>query len=842
MFFPGRGEALSRTIEAESALTDLYSEALRRWTPTARDAALPALAAAALPPDPAALTQAQSLWEQHADEVILAGMGILWAAAVYETVSGLGGRIIETVTPDVDTVVLGIVLAALIGMRRTEVEDAIGYVEATPGLRVSRDEYLESLRNDIAGTPAVVRSKVEAALSNLTTEVQRVDPAPESSTTVPAQSDNQPEPSISIEIVPETRREVLAARAAEVLEVDSPEMQAVARDGGYQAAEVLNHAVIAAAMQSEDADQLRKVWISTLDGKTRPSHWAADGQRAPLAGTFTVGGEQLRFPADPMASAAERKNCRCRVGILGADEEIPDEVDRHTERLDGRDSVAINRNGRTQAEEIERRRDAGNVRARDDENGIGRVASLGTEEMSMTTTLADIAAISREDAKRAVADAKAAVAEAGETYLTFTDALFAVTGTPTSDRRMLAADIDLTLRETPLPLQWCEKSRGGHDDSVTIGVIESLSYEDGEVRASGYLLNNEHATKAFELMSHGVANPSVDLGGEFEMFETYDDGTVVTDDNFDPSRPIYRTITRAEVLATTIVAIPAFGQTRIALNAEREARDRALVSSAAAKFQPRVYDPELFSDPGLSGPTPLTIDPTTGRIFGHVAVFSEKHRSVGLGHISPPRSRTGYAHFHSSPPVYLSDGTRLPVGRLTVGIGHAPTSGVSNAEAQAHYDNAEACFALVRAGEDTTGIWVSGVAAPWSTPERVEMGLAAPLSGDWRPYGGDLELVAVLAVNTPGFLCRSTTDSRGNPLSLVASMSPRPSTAVTAVPTFADIKAAVAEALAESAQAAELARRRDAVLARAFAAVGEPPRPATPTERMGALIEALPKD
>ncbi|OMC08544.1 hypothetical protein [Mycolicibacterium fortuitum] len=827
MFWPGRGEALSRTIEAESALSGLYSEALRRWAPDARAVALPALTAAALPPDPAALAQAQSAWDQHAGEVILAGMGILWAAAVYETVSDLGGGIIDTVTPDVDTVVLGIVLAALIGMRRTEVEDAIGYVEATPVLRVSRDEYLESLRNDIAGTPAAVRAKLDAALSNLTMEVQRIELAPESSTTVPAPSDNPPspvsEPRITIDVVPETRPEVLAAKAAEVLEVDSPEMQAVARDGGYQAAEVLNHAVIAAAMQSEDADELHKVWISTLDGKTRPSHWAADGQRAPLAGTFTVGGEQLRFPADPTASAAERKNCRCRVGILGADEEIPDEVDRHTERLDGRDSVAINRNGRTQAEEIERRRDAGNVRARDDEDGIGRVASGGWT------------APSEQEYEMAEGDA--------ETYLTFTDALFAVVGTPTDDRRMLAADIDLTFRDTPLPLQWCEKSRGGHDDSVTIGVIESLSYQDGEVRASGYLLNNEHATKAFELMSHGVANPSVDLGGEFEMFETYDDGTVVTDDNFDPSRPIFRTITKAKVMATTIVAIPAFGETHISLNAEREARDRSLVAAAAENFQEYVktYDPALFENPRLTRATAPTMNPETGRIYGHLAEWGHTIRG---GTEPTPRNHNGYLNFHTSQ-VMLDNGKQLSVGRLTVQGGHASTApGVTVATARAHYDNVCTAFGLVRVGEDEFGIWFSGVPAPGVDPEIFQMGMTAQLSGDWRDCpGAGLDMIGAHAVNSPGFpIYSAVTGPDGREVALVASLGPSARSAPgPGVPTLADFKAIVTEALAESAQAAELARRRDAVLARAFAAVGEPPRPVTPTERIGQLIEALPK-
>ncbi|MGC7194468.1 hypothetical protein RA997_23275, partial [Mycobacteroides abscessus subsp. abscessus] len=93
--------------------------------------------------------------------------------------------------------------------------------------------------------------------------------------------------------------------------------------------------VVAAAAQSDEAVELEKTWICTIDGKTRPTHWAADGQRVPLKGHFTVGGEQLFVPGDMSASPAEWKNCRCRVGILAVDEELPDEVDRHTERLDG---------------------------------------------------------------------------------------------------------------------------------------------------------------------------------------------------------------------------------------------------------------------------------------------------------------------------------------------------------------------------------------------------------------------------------------------------------------------------------------------------------------------------
>lgn len=54
-----------------------------------------------------------------------------------------------------------------------------------------------------------------------------------------------------------------------------------------------------------------KRWIAVDDLRTRPAHAAADNQTVERAGVFTVGGEQLQFPGDPNASAANVIFCRC---------------------------------------------------------------------------------------------------------------------------------------------------------------------------------------------------------------------------------------------------------------------------------------------------------------------------------------------------------------------------------------------------------------------------------------------------------------------------------------------------------------------------------------------------
>lgn len=56
-----------------------------------------------------------------------------------------------------------------------------------------------------------------------------------------------------------------------------------------------------------------KVWLATGDHRTRPSHRAADGDKVPIDGQFTVGGGTLRYPGDPTGPAEETINCRCSL-------------------------------------------------------------------------------------------------------------------------------------------------------------------------------------------------------------------------------------------------------------------------------------------------------------------------------------------------------------------------------------------------------------------------------------------------------------------------------------------------------------------------------------------------
>jgi hypothetical protein len=62
-----------------------------------------------------------------------------------------------------------------------------------------------------------------------------------------------------------------------------------------------------------------RVWDATLDGRTRPDHANADGQKRDKNGFYHIGGELARYPLDLNLSAGQTVNCRCheRIEIEG---------------------------------------------------------------------------------------------------------------------------------------------------------------------------------------------------------------------------------------------------------------------------------------------------------------------------------------------------------------------------------------------------------------------------------------------------------------------------------------------------------------------------------------------
>lgn len=156
-----------------------------------------------------------------------------------------------------------------------------------------------------------------------------------------------------------------------------------------------------------------------------------------------------------------------------------------------------------------------------------------------------------------------------------------------------------------------------------------------------------------------------------------------------------------------------------------------------------------FENPRLDRATPLTVT-EEGRVYGTLASWDECHLGIGNRCVTAPHSATDYALFKVGE-VKCGDGAVIPTGKITLGTGHAdPALGM--VPASEHYDNTGNCVAVVNIGEDKFGIWVAGSLVPGVDAEKVAELRRSPLSGDWRRYNGNLELVAALAVNTPGFV------------------------------------------------------------------------------------------
>lgn len=337
-------------------------------------------------------------------------------------------------------------------------------------------------------------------------------------------------------------------------------------------------------------------------------------------------------------------------------------------------------------------------------------------------------------------------------------AVLARLGTPTGDGRILAPG-GITSRDLPLPLMWQGQTQDGHGGASVIGRIETIRFGDDMVTATGSLLDSAEWSGAMEQMEAGVVGPSVDLDDiEYQM----DDQENIV-------------ITQGRIAGATLVPIPAFEGVSITLeplpvqenyNAPAEYFEPGMMSKGcsqddrlrdlaafaadvtAARTATVVRPPaDWFAAPDVDRLTPLTVT-DTGRVFGHIAGWNTCH--VGLpGCVTPPRSATAYASFHTGE-QQTAEGGSIAVGTLVTGPRHAAPELTFRAAAQ-HYDDVASAVAKVVAGEDDHGIWVAGWLLPGADPAKVEMFMSSAVSGDWRRVGGSLELIAVCSVNAPGF-------------------------------------------------------------------------------------------
>jgi 2'-5' RNA ligase len=300
----------------------------------------------------------------------------------------------------------------------------------------------------------------------------------------------------------------------------------------------------------------------------------------------------------------------------------------------------------------------------------------------------------------------------------------------------------------PWPFRWAPADNGGHDGAVVIGRVDGLSRDPsspGAIFANVTVFTGDsappEAAAYLNLLANGAAG-GVSVDGDMAEF------TVV--DKLDANGDFVGMemhFTQMRLRTMTAVDIPAFAGAKITLaDTPSDCPDDMPMMAIIASAIP-VEPPLEWFETRLAEPTPVTVT-ADGQVFGHLALKGTCHIAQPQGCVTPPTGST-YAYFHTGE-VLCAGGEAVAVGHLTFGTGHAAMSDNALAAAS-HYDNTGTVAADVRAGEDEYGIWVAGALRSTLTDEQIREFRAAPLSGDWRRIGGRLELVAALAVNTPGF-------------------------------------------------------------------------------------------
>jgi len=344
----------------------------------------------------------------------------------------------------------------------------------------------------------------------------------------------------------------------------------------------------------------------------------------------------------------------------------------------------------------------------------------------------------------------------------------------------------IEIRELPLPLMWQIKTGEGHLGSVVVGRIDHMERtENGIGNAHGVFDTGAYGREAERLVRSGfIRGVSADL----DQFEAKEDKPEAKENAEGPEEigKSKLTINHARVMAATIVAKPAFQECTISLveetptNQEDEVipedgiyeesvdsflEAEALTASGFLESEIPVTPPAAwFANPKLTKATPLTIDPD-GRIYGHIAAWHVNH--IGMPNSTrPPRSKSKYQYFHTGV-VRTDAGKDVPVGQLTLAGGHASLQADAQSAAK-HYDDTASAIADVHAGEDDYGIYVAGCLRPDATEMQIRKLRASAPSGDWRPIGGSLELVAVCQVNVPGFPIARALVASGKVFALVA--------------------------------------------------------------------------
>lgn len=365
-------------------------------------------------------------------------------------------------------------------------------------------------------------------------------------------------------------------------------------------------------------------------------------------------------------------------------------------------------------------------------------------------------------------------------------AVLCIEGQPTGDGRIVLPGA-LSWRDLPRPLMFQRETPAGglggnpHAGAVIAGRIDRIWRDGSKIMGEGYFDTGADGVELARMTTdRTIRGVSVDLDEvSGEVTEDAPNGAFSEARIMGATCCPFEAIVGAEIwIATEALATQADGQPDVPPHEYVDSGDGTcekcgqpasdpihdggaqagvhlpadvLVAAGGPLLPPEAW----FQDPDLPGPTPLTIA-DDGRVFGHAFLWDTPHRA--LPGRTPPHSPSGYSHFTTGSRRAACDcpdrggQVEIPTGVITLGTSHAsPSRTVSPREAVSHYEQTGLAAADVAMGEDEHGGWVAGALRPGVSDERLIELRGASLSGDWRFIGGRLDLVAILAVNTPGF-------------------------------------------------------------------------------------------
>lgn len=390
-------------------------------------------------------------------------------------------------------------------------------------------------------------------------------------------------------------------------------------------------------------------------------------------------------------------------------------------------------------------------------------------------------------------------------------------GVRTGDRRLIASQA-LTWRDLPQPLMATTTTSDGHDGAELVGRIDAADRVDASkmidsrtgqpygkgayaITLSGVFTNDEEAGRIAQLIADRfLRGVSVDMGDVERIYELVDaEGEPTADE--EAAVDMLETVTAGRIGPVTILPFPAFeaayiellddeGRVGPAMQPGRPtaseakaglnlhdgehtlracgpcAEGQSLVAGGGPQYPPA----EWFEDPKLGPKDGALTVLDSGRIFGRFGDWETCHTGYAGQCVRLPHSAIGYAAFHRGM-TKTAEGTLVNTGLLTMDTGHADTYASRTATLR-HYEHTGCQAADIRVGEDPYGPWVAGAIRPDLSETQIRTLRASAMSGDWREWGGNLELMALLLVNTPGFPVFRELVAGGIPRSLVASAGP----------------------------------------------------------------------